>query len=77
MDHQSKVKMIYDSKFTKQQSDQVKTQVVKVASLYEGDFFGEMSLLTGEPRCASVSSLTVKSTTNAQNTPGINLMNIV
>ena len=54
------MKIIDDSKFTKQQSDQVKIQVVKVASLYEGDFFGEMSLLTGEPRCASVSSLTVK-----------------
>jgi hypothetical protein len=31
--------------------------VVNIASLKTGDFFGEMSLLTGEPRSASVSAL--------------------
>jgi len=31
--------------------------VVDIASLKAGDFFGEMSLLTGEPRSASVSAL--------------------
>ena len=31
--------------------------VVDIASLHTGDFFGEMSLLTGEPRSASVSAL--------------------
>jgi CRP-like cAMP-binding protein len=30
----------------------------RVAELHEGDFFGEMGMMTGEPRSATVSALT-------------------